>query len=160
MAGYMTVSTVSAIDKAIKGGFKVSKKSYYNVLLTIPEVTAISGMVDFLNGEVKGLDKKSTSKKANGLKEAFKANVMDFLRGKAGLTATDVANGMGVTVQKVSPFLKALVAEGAITVDEVKKKKFYSGEESDTEDREAIAAMEASELEEELMDEEIESELN
>lgn len=54
--------------------------------------------------------------------EPIKANIAEFLAEREPTVASEIASGLELTVQKVSALCRQMVADGVLTVSEVKVK--------------------------------------
>ena len=76
---------------------------------------------------IEGLDRRNAkrantpSKKAKE-NEPIKANIANFLEGKDFTIASVIAEGLELTTQKVSALCRQMVADGTLTVTDVKVK--------------------------------------
>ena len=89
-------------------------------------------IVDFCNHEIELLNKKnaSASKKATKTQianEGIKNDILDVLKGSdTAMTATQIADAMGLSVNKVSALLTQLKEDNSIVREVVKRKAFFS----------------------------------
>ena len=68
--------------------------------------------IEVLDKMIKALDKKSSKPTKNQVaNEALKADILEFLADGEARTATEIANGIGVTVQKASALLRQMVGD-------------------------------------------------
>lgn len=101
---------------------KVTKKQNFEALLALDEVASNEALTDFIKHEIELLAKRKTSHKVNAETEALKETVLDVLDGQ--MTTTEICKAVGddISTQKMSPILKALVAEGKVVKTEAKGK--------------------------------------
>ena len=114
---------------------KMTKRDYFNELLTIAEVKENKAMVDFINHELELLEKKNASKSTTLTKEQ-KANVElkdqiieEMVKGKC-YTISDMQKELPccaeLTNQKISAMVRQLMAEGKVKRTEDKRKAYFS----------------------------------
>ena len=78
--------------------------------------------IEVLDKMIKALDKKSSKPTKNQIaNEGLKADILAILEDGQVLTATEIANELGVTVQKASALLRQMVGD-TITKTEAKGK--------------------------------------
>lgn len=93
-------------------------------------------LVEFVDGRVAQLDKKNTAERKPTARqnenEGFKADILAWFEPDTLYCAADVVKGVpsivgaGLSVNRVSPMLKALAEEGKLTCTVDKRKNFYS----------------------------------
>ena len=89
-------------------------------------------IVDFCNHEIELLNKKnaSASKKATKTQianEAIKNDILDVLKSSdTAMTATQIAEAMNLSVNKVSALLTQLKEDNSIVREVVKRKAYFS----------------------------------
>lgn len=89
-------------------------------------------IVAFCNHEIELLNKKnaSASKKATKTQianEGIKNDILDVLKNAdSAMTATQIAEAMGLSVNKVSALLTQLKEDNSIVRDVVKRKAYFS----------------------------------
>lgn len=115
----------------------------YTTLLNIKEVKENPTLVEFINGRIEALDKKSASAKGKATKvqkenEGTKELILTVLRTMPnGATCTELIKadeGLGeFSNQKLSALLKQMIAEGVVTRAEVKGKAVFSAVPTDEE---------------------------
>lgn len=115
----------------------------YTTLLNIKEVKDNSVLVEFINGRIEALDKKSASAKGKTTKvqkenEGTKELILAVLRTmENGATCTELIKadeGLGeFSNQKLSALLRQMIAEGVVTRAEVKGKAVFSAVPTDEE---------------------------
>lgn len=115
----------------------------YNTLLGLAEVKARPDLVDFINGRIEALDKKSASAKGKTTK-AQKENVgikellLEVLTtADKGFTCTEIIKAdprmSEFSNQKVSALLKQMIAEGTVENVKEKGKSLFSAVKTDEE---------------------------
>lgn len=82
---------------------------------------------EFAESEIAKLDARNAHRKEMPSKkskenEPIKANIVDFLNGKDFTVASEIANGLELTTQKVSALCRQLVENGVLAVTDVKVK--------------------------------------
>lgn len=103
---------------------KMTKREQFVEVATVLEgLEGTEALVEFIDHEISLIDKrKSAPRKATPAQlenESLKVTIVDILSEvDEGRTATDVANGLGVSVQKASQLLRQLVAEGQVSKTE------------------------------------------
>ena len=117
---------------------KLTKRDYYNEIITIATEMERTDLVDFAKHEIELLDKKKSSGKGkvnetmdrnieivyNALVEFGKSTASELIA-KADLSM--LANELGiVSTQKVSAYLNKLVASGRVEKAVEKKKTYFS----------------------------------
>lgn len=103
---------------------KLTKRDYFNMIKAAMVDNA--DVITFCDKEIALLDKKA--QKASGPKKEFvelEAAIVDYLTANTDKTATDVANALGYTSQKVTPRLKALIDAGTVTSTRAKGKNYF-----------------------------------
>lgn len=111
----------------------------YTTLLNIKEVKDNPVLVEFINGRIEALDKKSASAKGKTTKaqkenEGTKELILAVLRTmENGATCTELIKadeGLGeFSNQKLSALLRQMIAEGVVTRAEVKGKAYFKAVE-------------------------------
>ena len=114
---------------------KMTKKDYFNYLLTIQEVTQNAELVKFINNELELLARKS-AKKGNSKKsqenEAIKEQILEIMAKEPErlFTVSEVwkmlPNWGDYSNQKMSAMFKQLKEDGFIERIEDKKKTFFT----------------------------------
>ena len=111
----------------------MTKKEMFNEIIVVATENNRMDIVDFAKAEIELLNKRnSTESKAKKEKAEETARLSENII-TAVSNATDpmrtmeIANEIGVSPQKATPILKALVAEGKLVVNEIKGKvKVYT----------------------------------
>lgn len=106
---------------------KVTKRDQFNTILGIVAGMGREDLVDFVSHELDLLDKRAGAArkptKDQLANEALKADMVGILGEMGALTATDLANTAGVSVQKATQLLKQLVTAGTVARIEGKGKE-------------------------------------
>lgn len=122
---------------------KTTQKEYYNGIIAYlnGEETpfTVDEMVDFLNGRIDVLAKKSANKKptkAQVENEVLKATIVEILTDlgtpvTASAILTDNRIPAGTSLPKITAQLTALVKAGTVIRTEDKRKAFFSVETAD-----------------------------
>lgn len=79
---------------------------------------------EFISHEIALLDKrhaKSGPTKAQRLNEGVKTDILNTLSDSEGLRATEIANALGLSVQKVTALLRQMVEENLVVREQDKK---------------------------------------
>ena len=123
---------------------KMTKRDYFNTLLTLSEVQSNEALVGFINHEIELLARKNTSDKKptaqQKLNEGIKSAILDSMEANTLYTITDMIKTFPACAelsnQRVSALVRQMVADGVLTRTEEKRKAFFSLTEvsEDTED--------------------------
>lgn len=114
---------------------KMTKRDYFNELLTIAEVKDNKSMVDFINHELELLEKKNASKSSAETKTqkenaGIKENLLNEMEQGKKYTISDMLKELAcckeLTNQKVSALVRQLVADGVLVRTEEKRKAYFS----------------------------------
>ena len=114
---------------------KMTKRDYFNELLTIAEVKDNKSMVDFINHELELLEKKNASKSSTETKTqkenaGIKENLLNEMESGKRYTISDMLKELAcckeLTNQKVSALVRQLVADGILVRTEEKRKAYFS----------------------------------
>lgn len=111
---------------------KMTQKDFYNEMVAIFKGMDRNDLVEFCEGRIAVLDKKSANKKATATQEAnvgIKAEILEVLTNE-GATVTDIQAKSetlsALSNQKVSALLRQLVESGQVVKTIDKKKAFFS----------------------------------
>ena len=110
---------------------KKTQKDFYNDIIKVLETEGRADLVEFCEGRIAVLDKKSAnrSKKVNEENEAIKATILEVLATTEG-TVTDIQKASDVLAplsnQKVSAMLRQLVADNKVIKSTDGKKSVFS----------------------------------
>ena len=114
---------------------KMTKRDYFNELLTIAEVKENKAMVDFINHELELLEKKNASKsttesKTQKANNEIKAKIVEEMVEGKRYTITEMIAELpccnGLTNQKVLALVRQLKDNGEVNRSEEKGKAYYS----------------------------------
>ena len=114
---------------------KMTKRDYFNELLTIAEVKENKSMVDFINHELELLEKKNASKsttesKTQKANAGIKENLLNEMENGKAYTISDMLKELPcckeLTNQKVSALVRQLIVDGYIKRTEDKRKAYFS----------------------------------
>ena len=114
---------------------KMTKRDYFNELLTIAEVKANKSMVDFINHELELLEKKNASKSSAETKTqkenaSIKENLLNEMESGVKYTISDMQKELPccaeLTNQKISALVRQLIAENLVVRTEDKRKAYFS----------------------------------
>lgn len=102
----------------------MTNREFLNAIIN-GEVT--DEVVAMAKAEIKKLDarnekRRTTMTKEQVANEGVKAQIVEFIGDKTAVVASEIAQGVGVSTQKVSALCKQLVDEGKLTVADVKVK--------------------------------------
>lgn len=106
---------------------RVTKRDMFTEIATVLEtVGADEALVEFVDHQIEMLDKRKSAPRkptADQLKnEGLKDSIVSFLPAE-GMTATEIANTLDVTVQKTSQLLRQLVNAGEVIRIDAKGKE-------------------------------------
>jgi len=110
---------------------KKTQKDFYKDIIKVLEIEGRADLVEFCEGRITVLDKKSAnrSKKVNEENEAIKATILEVLATTEG-TVTDIQKASDVLAplsnQKVSAMLRQLVADNKVIKSTDGKKSVFS----------------------------------
>ena len=112
---------------------KMTKREYFNVLLSLNEVKANSELVDFINHELELLSKKNTSEKK--LTPTQKENltiqeaILNYMETNVLYTITDLLKNVpecaGMSNQRVSAIVRIMREEKKVERIEEKRKAYF-----------------------------------
>lgn len=113
---------------------KITKAQMFAMIKAVPEVAVNSDMVDFIDHELELLAKKSANKKPTKVQEqnvVLKNKIVDVLGTfENGATASEVLSAddafAGLSNQKISALLNALVKDGDVVKSTDTKKSIFS----------------------------------
>lgn len=114
---------------------KMTKRDYFEMLLDVEGVKDNEELVEFINYQLVLLERKNKGAKNSKPsarqvenKNVLKPQIIEFLDGKDGATATEIAEGvaLNVSVPRVSAMLKQLVTSDIVTRTEIKGKPYFS----------------------------------
>lgn len=92
---------------------KITKREVINAMLAEEVIQANEVYVNYLNHEIELLDKKSANHKPTKNQEAnvaIKDAIADVLaNAESGMSATDIAKAVDISVQKATALLKQMV---------------------------------------------------
>lgn len=102
----------------------MTNREFLNAIIN-GEVT--DEVVAMAKAEIEKLDarnekRRNTMTKEQTANEGVKAQIVEFIGDKTAVVASEIAQGVGVSTQKVSALCKQLVDEGKLTVADVKVK--------------------------------------
>ena len=112
---------------------KMTKREYFNILLSLNEVKANSELVDFINHELELLSKKNASEKK--LTPAQKENltiqeaILNYMEVNVLYTITDLLKSVpecaGLSNQRVSAIVRIMREEKKVERIEEKRKAYF-----------------------------------
>ena len=105
----------------------MTKKTKREMFEAIRAVVTDEEMVSFCDKAIAALDKKrAKASEPNPEVVAFRNDVYEFVEAHGVTSISAVAKGLGVTSQKVTPAMKALVEEGRLAlVETIKRVNYY-----------------------------------
>lgn len=100
------------------------KREFFNAIIN-GEIT--KEVIDMAKEEIEKLDarnekRRTTMTKEQVANEGVKAQIVEFIGDRTAVVASEIAQGVDVSTQKVSALCKQLVDEGKLTVADVKVK--------------------------------------
>ena len=103
----------------------MTKREFLNAVI---EANVNEELSAFAVAEIGKLDKRNEAKSSKPSKtaianEPIKANIIEFLADKENVTASEIAEALELTTQKVSALCRQLVEGGKLTATEVKVPK-------------------------------------
>jgi len=112
---------------------KLTHKDYYNMLLGIKEVANNDILVEFIEGRIEQIDKKSSSVSA---KDKAKAEADEHIKSIIADTIADTPRTISemmkadselgeLSNQKISALLRKMITDGEVTRSEVKGKAYF-----------------------------------
>ena len=113
---------------------KITKRERFESLLTLSQVQADPGMVEFINHELELLAKKNSADKKPTAQqvanEAIKQAIVDGMERDHYYTITDIQKNVPecaeLSNQRVSALVRQMVADGVVTRSEDKRKAYFS----------------------------------
>lgn len=105
----------------------MTKKTKREMFEAIRAAVTDEEMIAFCDKEIAALDKKrAKASEPNPEVVAFRNDVYEFVEAHGVTSISAVAKGLGVTSQKVTPAMKALVEEGRLAlVETIKRVNYY-----------------------------------
>ena len=105
----------------------MTKKTKREMFEAIRAAVTDEEIVAFCDKEIAALDKKrAKASEPNPEVVAFRNDVYEFVEAHGVTSISAVAKGLGVTSQKVTPAMKALVEEGRLAlVETIKRVNYY-----------------------------------
>lgn len=110
----------------------MTKKEMFAEIVTVATAAEREDIVEFANKEIELLNKRSSkeSKAAKAKAEeraTLKAQVLDFVGGEDKPVRTmEIATALGVSPQKITPVLSAMVKDGDLNATVEKKVKLFT----------------------------------
>ena len=113
---------------------KMTKRDYFNSLLSLSEVQADETLVSFINHELELLSKKNSSEKKPTAQqvanEAIKQAIVDGMERDHFYTITDIQKNVPecaeLSNQKISALVRQLKDDGVVVKTEDKRKSYFS----------------------------------
>ena len=113
---------------------KITKRERFESLLTLSQVQADPGMVEFINHELELLAKKTSSEKKptahQVANEAIKQAIVDGMERDHLYTITDIQKNVPACAelsnQKISALVRQLKDDGVVVKTEDKRKSYFS----------------------------------
>ena len=111
---------------------KMTQRDYFNEIIALARANGRNDLVEFAEGRIEALDKKSANKKptkAQAENEVYKAEVLAVLT-EEKVTVSDLMKKSNVlsdlSNQKVTAVLKSLIEDGKVVKNVDKKKSYFS----------------------------------
>ena len=124
------------VDTMTNTSRKPTKRDNFNALLALNEVASNPQLVEFIEHELALLDKKNSAERKPTPKQvenaAYRADILAYMERGIQYTAGDLAKQVpslvenGLSVNRVTPMLTALVADGSVVKTVEKRKSYYS----------------------------------
>ena len=113
---------------------KITKRERFESLLTLSQVQADPGMVEFINHELELLAKKNSSEKKPTAQqvanEGIKQAIIDGMEANHFYTITDLQKNVpacaDLSNQKISALVRQLKDDGMVVKTEDKRKSYFS----------------------------------
>ena len=113
---------------------KITKRERFESLLTLSQVQADPGMVEFINHELELLARKNSSEKKPTAQqvanEAIKQAIVDGMERDNFYTITDIQKNVpacaDLSNQKISALVRQLKDDGVVVKTEDKRKSYFS----------------------------------
>lgn len=114
---------------------KITQKDRYNELLAIPAVKANADLVEFINGRIAQLEKKSGAKsdKPSATQKAnaeLKVKILAEMEDGKAYTISDMLKALpccaDLSNQKVSAVIKQMVEDNSVIRSEDKRKAYFT----------------------------------
>ena len=112
---------------------KMTKRDYFNSLLSLSEVQADETLVSFINHELELLSKKNSSEKkptaTQIANDSLKVAITNYLSEGGKHTISEMLAEVpaleGMQNQKVSALMRQLIADGQVERVEIKRKAYF-----------------------------------
>ena len=111
---------------------KMTQRDFYNEIIALAKANDREDIVEFAEGRIAVLDRKSENKKPTKTQEeneVLKGVILDTLTNE-GVTVTDLQSKneelSALSNQRVSALLRQLVADGKVVKEVDKKKSYFS----------------------------------
>ena len=112
---------------------KLTHKDYYNMLLAIEAVAENENLVNFINGRIEQIDKKSSSVYE---KDKAKAEIDEHIKSVIADTITDTAMTISemmkaneelheLSNQKIASLVRKMITEGEVSRSEIKGRAYF-----------------------------------
>lgn len=108
----------------------MTKKEYFAEIVNLATANDRADLVEFAEKEIELLNKRNSkdskaAKEKAEAREALKAQVLEVVT-DTPIRTMDIASALGVSPQKVTPVLKALVEDGKLVATVDKKVKTFT----------------------------------
>ena len=124
------------VDTMSNTSRKPTKRENFNALLSIAEASANPALVEFIEHELDLLDRKNSAERKPTPKQVenaqYREDILAYMEQGVQYTVGDLAKSVpslvenGVSVNRVTPMLTALVKSGEVIKTTEKRKSYYS----------------------------------
>ena len=110
---------------------KMTQRDYFNEIITLAQANGRQDIVDFAEGRIEALNKKSENRKPTKTQvenDALKERITAVLTAE-GQTVTEILTALaeeGLSNQKVSALLRQMVADGVAVKSTDKRKSVFT----------------------------------
>ena len=111
---------------------KVTKKDMFNEIIALATTNDRQDIIDFAKKEIELLNKRATTetkadKEKKAEKERLTESIIELLTNtNEAYTTMDIATKVGISPQKTTPIMAALLLENKVKFEIKKGKKYYS----------------------------------
>ena len=114
----------------------MTKKEYFAEIVNLATANDREDLVEFAEKEIELLNKRNSkdskaAKEKAEAREALKTEILDVV-GYEPMRTMEIASALGVSTQKITPVLAALVADGKLVATTEKRVKTYRLVATDT----------------------------
>jgi predicted transcriptional regulator len=111
---------------------KMTQRDYFNEIIKVAKNAGRDDLVEFAQGRIEALDKKTASRKPSKTQEenvVLKNEILAVLDKETGVTVTEILTALnkdGLSNQKVSALLRQMVADGVVVKSTDKRKSVFT----------------------------------